>query len=125
MYSIAPEYPLSAWIAGESGSVMVGMQIDPVGRVEEVWVQSSTSSLFERYALEAAKQWVFVPIMPMVDLIDAVDGVMVLRRIPELETASYLETHPGIIDSLVYEWTEKQDQPSPVRSVSIPFNFNH
>jgi protein TonB len=59
--SAVPEYPPLALKAGIEGKVFVKMWVDRSGKVREVKVAKSSSTIFNDAAVEAAKQFVFTP----------------------------------------------------------------
>jgi TonB family protein len=58
---IAPFYPLSKRMEGTEGQVMLQFVIDRTGRVVNPKVSASTVPEFNEYALEAVRDWRFLP----------------------------------------------------------------
>lgn len=58
---VAPVYPSRALSRGVEGYVIVEFTVTPAGTVRDVTVVESTSSLFERAAVEAAKKFKYKP----------------------------------------------------------------
>jgi TonB family protein len=58
---VEPKYPEAALRAALEGRVIVKMWVDTDGRVKKVVVLKSDSDIFNEPAIEAAKQFVFVP----------------------------------------------------------------
>lgn len=119
-------YPQSLWLTGESGSVLVGVQVDYLGRVVHACALHSSNAILDPYAIAAAKLWVFEPIVPDEILREGVWRVLRDREVLELESANYLERNPGIVDSLALEWMNRQAVAPPLtRFIEIPFSFNY
>lgn len=58
---VSPKYPTELLRAGIEGSVVLLFVLDEKGKVEDVRVESSTRSEFERPALSAVRRWRFKP----------------------------------------------------------------
>ncbi|RKX31100.1 MAG: hypothetical protein DRP71_13950 [Verrucomicrobia bacterium] len=58
---VAPFYPLSKRMEGIEGQVVLQFVIDRMGRVVNPTVSSSTVPEFNEYALQAARDWRFIP----------------------------------------------------------------
>ncbi len=58
---VEPKYPESAMRAGLEGRVVVKMWVDTDGKVKEVVVLKSDAEIFNKPAIEAAKQFLFTP----------------------------------------------------------------
>ena len=61
IHRVTPPYPKLALTARLNGSVIVECIIDKTGRVRDVRVLRSSSSLFEQPAIDAVQQWQFAP----------------------------------------------------------------
>jgi TonB family protein len=59
--TVAPYYPELAVLAGAEGVVYVKMWIDTTGKTRDVQVVKSDNDVFNRAAIEAARQYVFTP----------------------------------------------------------------
>ncbi len=56
-----PSYPEPARKAKLNGTVVLALAIDDKGNVDDVKIVSSSNQVFEQNAIDAAKQWVFLP----------------------------------------------------------------
>lgn len=57
-----PSYPASAKRLGETGTVMLRVLVNPLGRPDSVEVERSSGySRLDRAALDAVRKWKFVP----------------------------------------------------------------
>ena len=55
-----PKYPVSAWLAGKSGTVYLVVRVDRQGVIEQVDVERSSGyPSLDRAAVETVKQWHF------------------------------------------------------------------
>jgi protein TonB len=61
IFQRAPTFPQDLRKAGRRGTVYVTFMVDREGRVQSPKVKKSTDPAFDRYALEAVKQWKFEP----------------------------------------------------------------
>lgn len=57
----APRYPIMAKADGIEGYVIARFVVDELGKVDSVWIQESSSSIFEKSVIEAIKKWSFKP----------------------------------------------------------------
>lgn len=58
----APKYPESSWLAGEEGTVVLRLRIDPGGHVASVeLLQSSGHAALDQAAIAALSLWHFIP----------------------------------------------------------------
>lgn len=60
---VNPEYPEIAKRAGVEGTVWVKIWVDKEGKARKAVVMKSDAELFNKYATDAAMQWVFTPAM--------------------------------------------------------------
>src|SRR5581483_734833 len=58
---VDPIYPRAALIAHLSGWVVVECVIDKTGRIRDVHVNRSSFGAFEKPAVDAVQQWLFLP----------------------------------------------------------------
>jgi protein TonB len=58
---VAPDYPQELRREGVAGVVMVSCTIDEKGDVQDVTIEKSSNSTFDRPALAAVKKWKFKP----------------------------------------------------------------
>ena len=77
---VAPAYPEAARRAHVQGAVVLALVVDRRGRVADVSVVNTSSSLLNEAAIEAARQWVYAPTL--------VDGVPVRLRVQVTVTFS-------------------------------------
>jgi periplasmic protein TonB len=77
---VAPVYPEVARRAHVQGAVVLALVVDRRGRVADVSVVNTSSSLLNEAAIEAARQWVYAPTL--------VDGVPVRLRVQVTVTFS-------------------------------------
>lgn len=60
---VQPQYPETARQDSLEGTVLVKVLIDRKGRVQQVEIITSDAEIFNQPALDAAKQWLFIPAM--------------------------------------------------------------
>jgi protein TonB len=58
---VAPDYPQVARIIGAEGTVWVRIWVSKEGRVRKAVIAKSENEVFDESALQAARQWLFVP----------------------------------------------------------------
>ena len=58
---VAPQYPARAASRGLEGYVIVELTVTPTGSTKDIFVVESTSSLFERAAMDAAAKFKYKP----------------------------------------------------------------
>jgi TonB family protein len=61
VYKVAPRYPETAAKEGKEGNVVVEFTVNSRGRTENLFVVESTDAVFEKAALEAARQFLYMP----------------------------------------------------------------
>jgi TonB family protein len=61
VYKVAPRYPETAAKQGKEGNVVVEFTVNSRGRTENVFVVQSTDVMFENAALEAAREFLYMP----------------------------------------------------------------
>jgi TonB family protein len=79
----APGYPFELRKAGREAAVLVHFHVTPAGSTKEVTVVSSTDPAFEPAALEAVRQWTFLPARQDGVAVDCPTIQLVLFHLPE------------------------------------------
>lgn len=61
LHRVLPEYPYALRRDGQEGTVVIGFEVSPEGRVENIAVLESNHTGFEAPAIAALRQWRFAP----------------------------------------------------------------
>jgi protein TonB len=72
LHNPAPVYPAAARRSGSQGKVLLEVSVNPQGTANEVVVDTSSgSSLLDRAALDAVRQWRFIPAKRGSEIVEA------------------------------------------------------